>query len=396
MSNIFNPYWLEQVLKSSKNLKEFCVIENAVIKPEFILDNIKESISNITEHEEKAIMRVFINNGQNFRQLENLRNEPIEDKETIHEWIARSIGTEKYTVTFNGITKWNKNFHKLTTEEVINPIVDTLGAPIAGVDSYAFMATHGDTPFGVHEDLDDSLIFHLGPNNKDVWIWEHEKYMDLVKSDERKFEFSAIENEATKFSLKPGDCLYIPKGDFHVFHNNSFSIFLGFILFPNSKEKMIKKSLEEIIRNEEIPSFSNDFSLDLLKISLNDLDISKGYEEYINSLKSNGYLVHKALPSKLHQVKSEYFINNVFEIPIKNVDNYTYVYIKGHRLEFEKSNNVKKILSKILENERINIHELYSEISNEYYFDDYVFKALIKSLIEYSILEDICHENKHS
>ncbi|MDJ1110518.1 cupin domain-containing protein [Macrococcus caseolyticus] len=393
MNKTFNECWLEQLIESSNNLKEFCVIENVVKNPEFVTANIRESIANITNYKDKAIMRVFIENGQNFRQLENLRNNPIKNKESIHEWITQSIGTDKYTVTFNGITKWSHNFHKLTTEEVIQPIARRLGEPISGVDSYAFIATHGDTPFGVHEDLDDSLIFHLGPNNKEVWIWKHERYLDLMKSDERIFEFSDIENEATKFSLKPGDCLFIPKGDFHVFHNNSFSIFLGFILFPNSNEKMIKKSLEELIEKEEIPSFSSDFSINDLNFSFNDSNISKGYNEYINCLKSNGYLIHKALPINFEQINNDYLVNKVFDIPIVDVDNFTYVYIKGHRLEFEKSDNVRKILSKILEKEKVNIHQLYNEISGKNYFDDYVFKALIKSLLEYCILEGISNED---
>lgn len=387
MNNIFNNNWLSNLLEKSQNMKTFCVIDNAVENPDFILENVKESIKEITKHDERAIMRVFINNGQNFHKLENLRNEPIKSNETIHQWICRSINNDKYTVTFNGITRWNANFHNLTTKEVINPMVKTLGEPLSGVDSYAFIATHGDTPFGVHEDLDDSLIFHLGPNNKDVWIWEHDAYLDLVGNDERKFNFEDIESSATKFSLKPGDCLFIPDGDFHVFHNNAFSIFLGFILFPSSKRKILNNSIENTFTDQKLPSFSNDFSIDELGSLPQKQDIEKGFKDYIYTLRSNGYLIHHSIPHSLTEIKSNYIVNKSFSVPVLNTENFTYVYIKGTRIQFEKSESVQKTLDYILSNELVNLDKLFENISKLDFFNDYVFKVLIKTLIEYGILE---------
>lgn len=388
MNNVFNSKWLLNLLEKSNNMKDFCVIENAVENPNSILQNIKESIKETTKHEEKAIMRVFINNGQNFRELENLRNEPIKSNETIHQWICRSINNDKYTVTFNGITRWNKDFHTLTTKEVINPLVKTLGEPLSGIDSYAFIATHGDTPFGVHEDLDDSLIFHLGPNNKDVWIWEHDKYLNLVGDDKRKFEFKDIEASATKFSLKPGDCLFIPEGDFHVFHNNAFSVFLGFIIFPNSKQKIINKSIENTFKDQRLPTFSKDFSINKLGFLPNEKYIEEGFEEYIYKLRSNGYLVHHSIPHPIKEIKNNYVVNRNFSVPVLNIENYTYVYIKGIRIQFEKSESVQKTLDYILSKEIIDLNNIFKEIRQLDFFNDYVFKVLIKTFVEYGILEE--------
>src|SRR5699024_5439563 len=169
---------------------------------------------------------VFVRGGNNPKVLEDIRNTEYYTDLDLDNWIQNTIGEDKYTVTFNGITKWNNEFHELVTNEVINPIVDNIGVPLSGIDTYAFMANHGYTPFGVHDDLDHSLIFHIGPKPKHVWIWPRDKYLTLAGNDNRLFDFNHLEKHAVKYTLEPGDCLFILKGDFHVFKNNGFSAFL--------------------------------------------------------------------------------------------------------------------------------------------------------------------------
>ena len=66
--------------------------------------------------------------------------------------------------------------------------------------------------------------------------------------------------------------------------------------------------------------------------------------DYIYTLRSNGYLIHHSIPHSLTEIKSNYIVNKSFSVPVLNTENFTYVYIKGTRIQFEKSESVQKTL----------------------------------------------------
>src|SRR5699024_10249985 len=163
LKNVFNENWLSQLIEKSNHLNDFVLLKGSLTRIEKLDELLKNALSQVAGSNEKAIMRVFVRGGNNPKVLEDIRNTEYYTDLDLDNWIQNTIGEDKYTVTFNGITKWNNEFHELVTNEVINPIVDNIGVPLSGIDTYAFMANHGYTPFGVHDDLDHSLIFHIGP-----------------------------------------------------------------------------------------------------------------------------------------------------------------------------------------------------------------------------------------
>ncbi|WP_341357079.1 hypothetical protein [Rossellomorea sp. y25] len=300
--------WIKRLIQETNGLEDYALIPDMLLNPEQVTTELKHAITKVEGHKEKANLRVFIDNGQRYDLLEKLWNTRFDHEEDLDEWIKETIGYEDYCFTFNGVMKWNDRLHTKVTSEVIRPIIDHVGVPLAGVDAYAFIANAGYTPFGIHEDPDHSLIFHLGPEEKHVWIWKREDYVRLTGSSDRRFDPENLVEHATHYILKPGDCLFIPKGDFHVFKNVGFSSFLGFILYPSSAGtvgtegiKMLTKLngnqphyfvQEENLENsiyEQIDSITKSHRDDLEK------GIKQGSYFYHLLLKSNGYAIHKPI-----------------------------------------------------------------------------------------------------
>ncbi|MFJ7941157.1 hypothetical protein ACIQYG_22085 [Peribacillus sp. NPDC096622] len=306
-----------KLLKATNNLKDYALISNMLIEIDDIANQFKKALSNIKDQDEKAILRVFVDNGQRYDLLEKIRNTTYNSDADMDNWIQETIGFKEYCLTFNGVTKWNDTLHTQLTTEVVRPIVDNIGVPLAGIDAYAFVANAGYTPFGIHEDPDHSLIFHLGPDEKHVWIWKNTDYLKLTGSNDRRFDLENLIEYADHFVMKPGDCLFIPKGDFHVFENVGYSAFLGFIMYPssagtigseginmltklngdNDEYFVAEKHLKESI-HKQIDQITNSHKEDL------DNGLKLGSYYYHLLLKSNGYFIHKPNINKIK--KEEY------------------------------------------------------------------------------------------
>src|SRR5699024_6621508 len=312
-----------------------------------------------------------------------------------------------YTVTFNGITKWNNEFHELVTNEVINPIVDNIGVPLSGIDTYAFMANHGYTPFGVHDDLDHSLIFHIGPKPKHVWIWPRDKYLTLAGNDNRLFDFNHLEKHAVKYTLEPGDCLFIPKGDFHVFKSDGFSAFLGLIIYASTRKKMIADAVKKIESvDEELDTFisTSNFQQYSEKIIEEYLagnaieQITMGHYKSHYLLKSNGYSVHTPLKLNIEQsdIKSESLFKKPFCFPLLYIEDNDklYLFIRGRMLGIKNITSLKDLIEEVNNREFFQYREIVS-LFNKYGLEK-ISRDLILLFIRYGLFFPVKGEpNEH-
>ncbi|MCA1065305.1 hypothetical protein QTG56_07460 [Rossellomorea sp. AcN35-11] len=395
---IISDNWITRLLQETNGLKDYALIPNMLLNPEQVTTELKHAIGNVKSHNEKANFRVFIDNGQRYDLLEKLWNTHFDEEADLDDWIQETIGYEEYCFTFNGVMKWNDRLHTRMTSEVIKPIIDDVGVPMAGVDAYAFIANAGYTPFGIHEDPDHSLIFHLGPDEKHVWIWKREEYLELTGSSDRRFDPENLVEHATHYVLKPGDCLFIPKGDFHVFKNVGFSSFLGFILYPSTAGtvgeegiKMLTKlngnqphyfvkeeSLEKSIY-EQIDFITQSHRHDLEK------GIKQGSYFYHLLLKSNGYAIHKPIMKEMdtiHDLSRTTLIKPAC-FPILHVietDKIT-LFIRGRLLQLKNVPGIVESIKIIQSKTEITYSSLIEELTNIISFEVAAF--LVKCAIQY-------------
>ncbi|AST93576.1 hypothetical protein BC6307_21050 [Sutcliffiella cohnii] len=395
---IFSKDWMEQLLHHTNNLEDYALIPNLLIQPDYINNELKYAFSQIKDKDEKPILRIFTDNGQRYDLLEEIKNATFAPENNLDSWIKETIGHKEYCLTFNGITKWNNQLHTQLTKDVVRKVVDSVGVPLAGVDTYAFIANGGYTPFGIHEDPDHSLIFHLGPDEKHVWIWKRTDYLKLTGGkNDRRFDLENLVPYADHFVMKPGDCLFIPKGDFHVFENVGYSSFLGFILYPSNsitigheginmlaerngnnslyfvKEDELKNSIYEQINRITLPA---DNSVEE--------GLKKGAYFYHLLLKSNGYAIHKPYIDKVQQVNYDNKTlqkPSCFPILHETYNGKITIFVRGRLLELKNIQGIVEAMDVLNAVQEVSYKELLETLAN--FIPLEVAKILLDCIIHY-------------
>ena len=200
-----------------------------------------EAMFSTLDRKDPPLVRVFVDAGLRYDLAARLIASPSPVSCSLDRWIASRIGHRRYCLTLNGLTRWSEDFHLLMQSTFVNPLFAAIGAPPGGADFYAFLGNYGRTPFGIHQDADHSLLLHLGPNVKYAYVWPRETYLKVHGSAAPSFDFSSVRGSANRYSLRPGDFLFIPAGDFHVLDSRRFSVTLGFSIFPTTPTAQLQE-----------------------------------------------------------------------------------------------------------------------------------------------------------
>ena len=147
-------------------------------------------------------------------------------------WFRDQCPAEKMCLAFNEIDTWSLELADLLAAELTLPLVASAGEPRSGIEWYSFLGRSGWTSFGLHSDPEPSMIFHLGPAPKEVWVFDRDVLPRLPNSRQITFDFEHLLGSARHFVLQPGDFLLIPAFDFHVFRNLGYSAFVGLTVYP--------------------------------------------------------------------------------------------------------------------------------------------------------------------
>lgn len=408
-NTVFANDWLERLLNETDNLENYALIPNMLNDELYITSQLQEALSNTYEEEEKAILRVFVDNGQRYDLSDKLLNTRYSKEVNLDSWLQKNLGYKEYCFTFNGIIKWNNQLHTQLTKEIVRPIVDNVGVPLAGLDTYAFCANAGYTPFGIHEDPDHSLIFHLGPDVKHVWIWKREKYIKLTGGSDRRFDPENLKKYADHYILKPGDCLFIPKGDFHVFKNVGYSAFLGFILYPSTTQTVGKEGVNMLTRfngnqdeyfvNEEnlkgkiyeqVDQITHSHKHDLAQ------GLKKGSYFHHLLLKSNGYAIHKPTFKSISKEKysTSTIVNpSVFPLLYEVEDQEVTIFVRGRMLQLKEFPGLIECIETINDYNKGDYKDLLGKLENFVSTD--VADFFIDRMIKYrglTVMEENCYE----
>lgn len=162
-------------------------------------------------------------------------------------WLARVTDDRSACVGFSDLGSWN-----LELANWAQPLLRTLLREdrynfLTGADVYTFISDDGWTPFGIHKDAEPSLILHLGPAAKEVWVWpkaaiDPESLPRNPSYAQVSFDFDGLLGSAESYLLRPGDFMSIPTDMFHLFRNLGPSRFLGLSLYPTEIRDVVADS----------------------------------------------------------------------------------------------------------------------------------------------------------
>ncbi|OHT82450.1 hypothetical protein [Mycobacteroides saopaulense] len=244
---IEDPRWQEFVTDQAPRYEETVLLPGLVSEPAAITARIAAAVASAAAAEGKGLrLRGFRGSEFDFRLTEKLSRTAPGDGQPLTEWLAGGADGRPACVAINDVSSWDLGLAALA-QSVVRSLAPGRDL-VSGADIYTFIADVEWTPFGIHKDDEPSLIFHLGPGTKELWVWpsdgiDHHRLFENPSLGKVSFDFDRLLPGASRYTLRPGDFVCIPRGRYHLFRNAGPSMFLGVTLFPPD----IRKSFSDLM-----------------------------------------------------------------------------------------------------------------------------------------------------
>ncbi len=388
--------WMDILVSKTNDLTEHYYWPKFWDVNESVIADLKAIFTKFKDAKDDPDIDVYVNNGKRYDYPIMLKRAQYDPSVSLDEHIRKTIGEEEYCLTVNGLGKWDPHFTLHMHEEIIQPIIDSKKGVFNGLSFYLFMGNYGYTSFGAHKDPDHSLIYQLGPANKEVWIWPNEHWKKLNNGSlQNSFDFDRLLPEAQYYNLEPGDFIFIPKDCFHLFKTPGLSLMLGGIITNASTGSLIIDGIDLYLK--EKGEVSNQY-FDAKNLGEEVQTVFKKAmgddQEYTNEvimenlirhklmLMSNGFLLN--VPDEKDELESingaSYVVPSGFELQYMDFGEVIQVYVRGKSIELPNSKSLSGCLELINSNKPFTYEEFKSTLQPEWPDDTiaYFFKKVHK------------------
>lgn len=242
-----DPRWRQFVADHAPRYEETVFLPALVPSPSAFSERITAAVTSATSSGAKGLrLRGFRGSEFDFKLTERLSRTPPTDGQSLTEWLSGAADGRPACVAINDVSSWDLGLATLA-QSVVRSLVPGRDL-VSGADIYTFIADVEWTPFGIHKDDEPSLIFHLGPGLKELWVWPsggigQDQLFENPSLGRVSFDFERLLPGASRYTLRPGDFVCIPQGRYHLFRNVGPSMFLGVTLFPSD----IRKSFSDLM-----------------------------------------------------------------------------------------------------------------------------------------------------
>ena len=248
--------------RSGPDFQETVFLPSLVADPGAVASHVATALSAATTRsgpDDRALPRIrgFRGSAFDYRLTEKMTFGGF-DGGDLHGWLRTVGGSEPVCLAFNEVDTWNQELADILYAELTAPLTAHGAEPRAGVDWYSFIGESGWTPFGIHDDPESSMIFHLGPAPKRVWVWDGPPPPTLPHGRRISLDFAELLPAAREFVLEPGDFLSIPAYRLHVFENVGPSVFLGLTIYPRDARDELTELTRGMLRGAGTAEHSTD------------------------------------------------------------------------------------------------------------------------------------------
>ncbi|MER2496046.1 hypothetical protein ABS858_08080 [Vibrio neptunius] len=148
-----------------------------------------------------------------------------------------------YCLALNEITKWSLPLTLQVFDYIhSNELLLSYDCPKL-VDVYMFLTSSSNwTPFGIHQDFEDSHIIDVAGSGRDLYLWEEKPpFQPKVVNSERftgiHLDYKPLLPSAKCLSLKPGQHYNVRQGVMHIFHALGPGVFIGLSCEESDSDK---------------------------------------------------------------------------------------------------------------------------------------------------------------
>ena len=179
------------------------------------------------EVKKRPYLRAYVE-GQMVPVLERkIWQSPIDEQSPFQDWFRNVFKSEHCGLVLNRAERWGLSASQKLARW-LQPRVIQEDHLRLGLEIVVFAGDYGFTPFGVHRDEPCSSVIHfnLGPNPKDIYIFE----------DEAKLGNLTSIKDASRYRIAPGDGFILPANYAHIGDAATFSVDISCKLMFRSNE----------------------------------------------------------------------------------------------------------------------------------------------------------------
>ena len=320
---------------------------------------------------EQVKIRVYIQNGLSNTALQKIQNQPPEENQSIEEWGEKIFEGRDWCIVLDKVSGVMEDL-AVPLAKWLQPLISSFPAGEVKVDISPYIGRYGFTPFGAHIDVDGIYVMHLqlGPNAKEMTLWEAEKFKKINQSSETVcFNFLPHLAHGRNYSIESGDIFNLPASTYyHVGNAEKFSIGVTVGIKKESSKTILSKALREFKKDPT------------------DLDQSDLVESYRFKCESNLGFMKKPVLKKItvtELVGKKVKLNLPFKIIIREKNNFHLLYVRGRVLKMEFKNEVLKLIQKLNQNQTIHLSPEFCEKNNVAFNP---FLELVRKLYNYGAL----------
>ncbi|MFL1897059.1 hypothetical protein ACJRPK_15250 [Aquimarina sp. 2-A2] len=247
----FSNEWWEKFVTATNGFSGCTVRKNMFNKSqlETFHKYVVNTIRTITSNEDRiddARVGLWFNHDPNIDTKTFFKNHPIPENSNIQEWIYAIFQRE---VTYGLTMNFAESHNDELSDEIhryIAPYLEKHGIPVEGINTTLIVGNYGWTPIGIHNDKRGEYIihFHLGPGDKDMYIWDEQKAIKkgFVPRQPVENVSDYMNDYDRKYTFGKGDLFSMPGRCVHIGNTKEFSV--GIIIqFNMSSLKNLSKRL---------------------------------------------------------------------------------------------------------------------------------------------------------
>jgi hypothetical protein len=249
-----NKFW-NQLLEDTNQFQEAALYPNAlhidqdydaIFKRFFQKYHSDQGIQEVTK------IRVYVKGIDKEIALNLLKSNPPENEENLSDWGESLFEGKPWCIVLDKVSGLIDEL-TLPIAEWTQNLLSSRSPGSLVVEISPYIGRYGYTPFGAHIDVPgiSVLHLHLGPNKKEMTIWDADEFRKLTKSDSHVCHyFEPYLKNGITYEIEAGDIFHLPAGThYHIGKADGFSIGLTIGLKKETSRSLLQKAMKEHQRN---------------------------------------------------------------------------------------------------------------------------------------------------
>ncbi|WP_394820798.1 JmjC domain-containing protein [Pendulispora albinea] len=209
--------------------------------------HVDDLVRTMQKRADKKHVRIYCGGRRRDDLAHELVRARLPDGVPVFDWIRELCKSERMAFVINDVQDWSEVFARAAAPFLTGHF-ESRGVPPAGAEMVLFAGNYEATPFGAHRGYEHAFLAHLGPANKEFYIWSAELYQQLTGGTADLPNYEHLLPYATAYTLKPGDLLYLPAQWYHIGTQTEYSASVAIPMYQPDRAKYLAELVSEVAR----------------------------------------------------------------------------------------------------------------------------------------------------